>query len=90
MVRDWEKFLAKLRTVEFTDAAEVTIVSERRRRGPWGLRGGGDGAPGRNTLRRANGEVSVPGKARLQVGPGDLLTIETPGGGGWGRAADET
>ena len=73
------------RTWEFLAPATVSLLTERRRRRPWGLAGGDDGAPGRNLLRRADGEaVDLPSKGEVRVQPGDRLTLETPGGGGWG------
>ena len=59
-----------------------TLITERRRHAPRGREGGGDGAPGRNLL---NGEP-LPSKAEGELAPGDRLRIETPGGGGYGRA----
>ncbi len=67
--------------LEFLEPAEVTILSDRRVRGPYGLAGGGEGGPGRNQLNRR----PLAGKVRFQVNPGDRVTIETPGGGGHGR-----
>jgi N-methylhydantoinase B len=58
----------------------VTLLTERRRHAPRGAHGGGDGAPGRNLL---NGEP-LPAKCRVELAAGDVVTIETPGGGGWG------
>ncbi|MCU0623345.1 MAG: hydantoinase B/oxoprolinase family protein [Gemmatimonadaceae bacterium] len=58
----------------------VTLLTERRRHAPRGAAGGRDGACGRNLL---NGEL-VPAKCRLELRAGDVVTIETPGGGGWG------
>ncbi len=76
------------RTWEFLAPATVSLLTERRRRRPWGLAGGNDGATGRNTLRRAGGEeVKLPSKGEVKVQPGDRLTLETPGGGGWGTPA---
>jgi N-methylhydantoinase B/oxoprolinase/acetone carboxylase alpha subunit len=78
-----------VRELRFLAPAEVTILSDRRQRGPWGLSGGKAGKPGRNTLIR-RGRKSVlpaqllPAKTRIEIGEGDLLRIETPGGGGWG------
>lgn len=69
-----------VRSYRFLEDAEVTLLGERRRRGPWGLAGGADGAPGEDLL---NG-TRVPGKQRMRVRAGDLLEIRTPGGGGWG------
>ena len=73
------------REFEFLEPAEVTILSDRRERGPWGLAGGGEGATGRNALVRDGQERAVSAKARLEVNNGDVLRIESPGGGGWGR-----
>jgi N-methylhydantoinase B len=74
-----------VRTYEFLSPATVTLVTERRRRAPWGLRGGGHGEPGRNLLiGRDGGETPLLGKVSLRVKAGDRLRVETPGGGGWG------
>jgi N-methylhydantoinase B len=74
-----------VRSYEFLADAEVTLISERRRLAPWGLGGGDAGEPGRNSLRRANGATeSLAGKARVRVAAGDVLVVETPGGGDWG------
>lgn len=76
-----------VRTYEFLGPASVTLLTERRRVAPWGLNGGGNGTPGRNTLTRLNGErEAVPSKVRMSLAAGDRLTIETPGGGAWGAA----
>jgi N-methylhydantoinase B/oxoprolinase/acetone carboxylase alpha subunit len=74
-----------VREYEMLTETSVTVLSDRRRTGPYGARGGGRGAPGRNTLIRDGNEESVPGKVQLSLQPGDRLRIETPGGGGWGR-----
>lgn len=58
----------------------VTIVSERRARAPRGAMGGGNAATGVNRL---NG-TPLPAKCRIELAAGDVVTIETPGGGGWG------
>jgi N-methylhydantoinase B len=73
-----------VRAIEFLASAEVTILSDRRVRGPWGLQGGGPGAVGRNVLIRDGAELELAAKIRLDVKAGDVLRIETPGGGGWG------
>jgi N-methylhydantoinase B len=70
-----------LREYEFLADAELSVLSERRRHGPWGLNGGAAGAPGRNLL---DGE-EVGGKCQLSVKAGQVLRIETPGGGGYGQ-----
>jgi N-methylhydantoinase B/oxoprolinase/acetone carboxylase alpha subunit len=74
-----------IREFEFLTPADVTILSDRRLRGPYGLLGGESGAPGRNTLLKGKRAVSIPGKARFEVEAGDVLRIESPGGGGYGQ-----
>ena len=74
-----------IREYLFHDHATVTLVTERRRFAPWGLAGGGDAATGRNTLERAGGAIEeLAARVQVDVGPGDRLRVETPGGGGWG------
>ncbi len=63
----------------------VSVIADRRRHGPAGLAGGDDGQPGRNLLVRRGREHALPGKVSLAVRRGDVLVVETPGGGGWGR-----
>ena len=70
-----------VREFEFLRAATATLLTERRRRGPWGGAGGEAGQLGRNTL---NGRV-VAGKCELALASGDRLSIASPGGGGWGK-----
>jgi N-methylhydantoinase B len=74
-----------VRAIELTAPAQVTLIGERRRRPPYGLRGGGPGALGEDTLCRAGRVVRLPSKLSFHAQPGDLLTIATPGGGGWGK-----
>jgi N-methylhydantoinase B len=69
----------------FEAAAEVTLLTERRQRAPWGAQGGGPGAVGINLH---NGRP-IPGKVSLRVEAGDTLTLLTPGGGGWGARTQE-
>jgi N-methylhydantoinase B len=73
-----------IRELEFLCPAEVTILSERRVTAPYGLCGGEAGALGRNVLVVDGKEHELPGKAQFRVGPGDVLSLRTPGGGGWG------
>jgi len=74
-----------VREIEFLAPAEVTLLGERRRVAPYGLRGGGAGAPGRDTLIQAGRPRRLPAKGTVAVAAGDRLRVETPGGGGWGR-----
>jgi N-methylhydantoinase B len=73
-----------VREIEFLCPARVTILSERRRTVPYGLHGGEPGKRGRNTLVRDGQEQDLPGKVEIQVEAGDVLSLRTPGGGGWG------
>jgi len=71
------------RELEFLAPATLTLLTERRRRAPWGLQGGEAARPGLNCL---NGRA-LPGKISCEVQAGDVLRIETAGGGGWGPRA---
>jgi N-methylhydantoinase B len=69
-----------VRELRVLDDCRVSVISERRLRRPQGERGGGLAMPGRN---RINGD-DVPPKETRDLNAGDVVTIETPGGGGWG------
>ncbi|HET7510488.1 MAG TPA: hydantoinase B/oxoprolinase family protein, partial [Solirubrobacterales bacterium] len=69
-----------VREIEALTPMRFSLITERRRHPPRGRDGGSDGATGRNLL---NGSP-LPGKASGDLGPGDCLRIETPGGGGHG------
>ncbi len=73
-----------LREYELLAPTTVTINSERRLRQPYGLNGGAAGKTGVNTVWHAGRAEQVGGKHIAQVGVGDRVIIETPGGGGWG------
>ena len=62
----------------------VTLLTDRRRLAPYGVRGGGPGGLGRNTLIRDGKETPLPGKVQITLRAGDRLRVETPGGGGYG------
>jgi N-methylhydantoinase B len=74
-----------VKEIELLADAQVTLLADRRKFRPYGLEGGGDGAAGRATVRRAGNaeEVEIPGKCSLRLKRGDVLRIESPGGGGW-------
>ena len=69
-----------VRELRGLEACRLSLLTERRRHAPQGARGGGPGAVGRNLL---NGR-ELPPKTTTELEPGDLLRIETPGGGGYG------
>ena len=74
-----------VRRLRFLEPLSAAIVSSSRRVPPFGLAGGLPGAPGRNAVERAGGLIEeLPGVARIEMGEGDVLLIETPGGGGYG------
>lgn len=79
-----------IREIEALAPLEATVLSDRRTRGPWGLAGGRPGAPGRNRRILPDETVEeLPGKCELPLEPGDRISIETPGGGGWGPVDGE-
>ncbi len=73
-----------IRAVKFKQSVTAAIVSERRQRGAYGLQGGEAGKPGHNILISDGERRQLPGKITLALQAGDVLQIETPGGGGWG------
>ena len=77
-----------VRALRFLRPVRVSLLTQRRTRPPFGLAGGGPGAPGRNRLRRhATGEgTMLGGQVELDLEAGDELWIETPGGGGYAVA----
>ncbi|HSO24581.1 MAG TPA: hydantoinase B/oxoprolinase family protein, partial [Chondromyces sp.] len=76
-----------IREIEFLAPMSLSILSQHRVSAPFGMAGGGDGAVGRQSLVRADGSRhELAGIDGCEVGPGDRLILETPGGGGYGRA----
>jgi N-methylhydantoinase B len=75
-----------VREIELLSDAEVTLLADRRTRGPYGLSGGKPGAPGRAEVVRQDGSTEkLPGKVNLRLRKGERIRIESPGGGGWGE-----
>ena len=72
-----------VRALQMLTDVEVTILSERRTRGPYGLQGGAQGQPGRNVLISEGEEHPLAGKVSISTREGDIIRIETPGGGGF-------
>jgi N-methylhydantoinase B len=64
--------------------AQVTLITDRRRGRPYGLAGGQAGQPGQNLLLREGIETLLPGKGSVYLKGGDILSLRTPGGGGYG------
>jgi N-methylhydantoinase B len=76
-----------IREIEVLTDCDVTLLADRRARGPWGLSGGGDGAAGGAVITRQDGSVeTMPAKFSTRLRLGERIRIETPGGGGWGEA----
>ncbi len=76
-----------VREIEVLTGAEVTLLADRRQRGPWGLSGGRDGLPGNASVIREDGSVEkLPGKCNVRLVKGERIRVETPGGGGWGNS----
>ena len=75
-----------IRELEFLEEVEVSILSQRRARGPYGAAGGSPGEPGKNLLLRRGAKEweELPAVTTFSARVGDRLRIETPGGGGWG------
>jgi N-methylhydantoinase B len=82
------------RAIELLVPARVTVIAERRVLPPYGLAGGEPGACGLTLVSRPAGgnrvrrrELVMPGKFTIDLPRGALITVASPGGGGWGRAA---
>ncbi|WP_198377739.1 hydantoinase B/oxoprolinase family protein [Neoroseomonas rubea] len=76
------------RRIRFLRPMEAVIVASRRNVAPHGLRGGADGAAGRQWVERADGSIHLmQGSDRASLAPGEVFGLETPGGGGWGAPA---
>jgi 5-oxoprolinase (ATP-hydrolysing) len=79
-----------VRAIEFREPMTVAILSNHRRVAPFGLAGGGAGVVGVNRLVRRDGTSErLAATAEVAVEAGDVVTIETPGGGAFGQRQDE-
>jgi N-methylhydantoinase B/oxoprolinase/acetone carboxylase alpha subunit len=74
-----------IREYEFRVPVDLTVISERRRFAPYGANGGGAGSKGRNTIISRGRKIVIGSKGNVKLRPGDVLRVETPGGGGYGR-----
>ena len=77
------------RDLKILAPARVALLCERRSVGPSGARGGEDGSRGENVLIRDGVEERLPSKVTFQVQPGDVVSIRSPGGGGWGPPSND-
>lgn len=78
------------KTLQVHVPATVTIAADRVKSQPWGLAGGLPAAPARVELRRGDSRVLLPSRTTLRVDPGDIVTLVTPGGGGWGDPTERS
>ena len=74
-----------IREIELLADAQVTLLSDRRKFRPYGLAGGEPGATGQATHTSENKTHEIPGKSSMFAKAGDIIRIETPGGGGCGK-----
>ncbi len=76
-----------IRRLRFLEAMTASIVSSSRENAPFGLNGGGAAAPGKNYVDRVDGSrTEMKGADQSELNPGDVLVVETPGGGGFGQS----
>ena len=73
-----------IREIELLTDAQVTMLADRRRFAPYGLAGGGEGRKGVTTWISGGREQKLAGKCSIAAAQGDVIRIESPGGGGWG------
>ncbi|MDT9699470.1 hydantoinase B/oxoprolinase family protein [Streptomyces sp. P17] len=86
----WRGGDGAVRRIRFHEPMTVSTLSQHRRVAPYGLAGGEPGALGANRVERADGTVTaLAGSGAADVGPGDVLVIETPGGGGYGTPSPD-
>lgn len=74
-----------IREIETLVAARMSLLADRRKRGPYGLRGGEEGKTGTNEIVRDGKKLKISAKGSHELRAGDRIRIETPGGGGWGE-----
>jgi N-methylhydantoinase B/oxoprolinase/acetone carboxylase alpha subunit len=76
-----------VRRYRFLTDTTVSLITERRKSAPYGVKGGENGKKGKNTLIRRGKTITIQPKATFTARKGDVLEIQTPGGGGWGKSA---
>ena len=75
-----------IRSLEMLADCQVTVISERRQHSPYGLKGGHSGRLGANYLIVHDRRKKLPGKFSISLSKGQVISMHTPGGGGWGPA----
>lgn len=74
------------REIRFLEKVELSLLTQRRKSGPYGMKGGGEGKPGEQYIIRKDGtEIPLGSVSSATILPGDSLLIKTPGGGAWGN-----
>ena len=77
-----------MRELEFLEPVSVSLLSQHRKVGGYGLHGGENGAPGRQSIVRKDGSrATIEGITQEILAAGERIRVETPGGGGWGSIA---
>ena len=76
------------RDIELLTDGRISFLGERQRRGPWGLKGGGPGRPGTFRIVRQRSAKQLPSKGSVSGNSGDIFSVTTPGGGGYGDLRD--
>jgi N-methylhydantoinase B len=74
------------RDIELLTSASINLLAERRRHAPCGAQGGEPGACGESWLKRDGSWTQLTAKSSIEASPADIISIRTPGGGGWGSA----
>src|SRR2546427_7061968 len=77
-------------TEVLAEGSTISLMGERQRRGPWGLQGGRSGSPGEYGIVRGNKMKALSSKTTLSANARDVLTVTTPGGGGYGSPSERT
>lgn len=74
-----------IREIRFLEEVELSLLTQRRKSGPYGMKGGGDGQPGEQYIIRKDGrKIPLSSVSSARILPGDSLLMKTPGGGAWG------
>jgi 5-oxoprolinase (ATP-hydrolysing) len=81
----WKGGNGIIREIEFLTPLKLSILSQHRVYAPYGINGGNEGAKGEQYLQKIGNEnIKLEGNCAIDVAPGDILTMMTPGGGGFG------